>query len=77
MQDSAWRRHIQQHLSIVEGAMGSVPDWRRTAFWSNSRFMQAWRKAKELPESQEAAAERRRHEMCDELPASMDMHLHA
>ena len=29
IQDSALRRNIQQPLSIVEGAMGSVPDWRR------------------------------------------------
>ena len=48
MQESAFRRHVQQHLSFVETVLGPLPDWRSTAFWRDSSFTQAWQKGKEL-----------------------------
>ena len=36
-------------LSVMEAAVGPLPDWRRTAFWRESSFVQAWGRAKGLP----------------------------
>ena len=35
-------RPCRLFLSQVESAMGSVPDWRRRAYWLEIPFMQAW-----------------------------------
>ena len=73
MQESAFRRHVQQHLSFVETVLGPLPDWRSTAFWRDSSFTQAWQKGKELflpllPQYEEAVAELTQEEMCVLFP---------
>ena len=33
----------------MESGLDAPPDWRRTAFWRKSSFMQAWERAQRLP----------------------------
>lgn len=35
--------HYKDFLSNVESDLGTMPDWRTSAFWHNSSFQQAWR----------------------------------
>ena len=55
-------------LSTVEAALGSLPDWKSTAFWRNSSFLQAWSRALALPYPQEARADYHHHYMCALIP---------
>lgn len=47
LQESKAKRHFELYLSTVQSGLGAVPDWKRTAFWHDSGFLQARRSAQE------------------------------
>ena len=51
VQDSGLKRHYDLYLATMESGLDAAPDWRRTAFWRESSFMQAQQKAQKLPRS--------------------------
>ena len=74
MQDSAFRRHVQQTISFVESVSGPLPDWRSTAFWRDSSFRHAWQLGKQLKESEEAVAELDQEKSCVAFPVLIYAH---
>ena len=57
VQGPAGRRYLNFLLSTAVADLGAVPDWKRTAFWCNDNFLQAFRMANRLPAAQQAMAE--------------------
>ena len=51
VQDSGLRRYYGNIVSTLEREMDEPPDWRKTAFWRKSSFMQAWQMWKLRPPS--------------------------
>ena len=51
VQDSATHQHFEKHmLFLLESVVGPLPDWRRTAFWRKSSFVQAYERVHPLRE---------------------------
>ena len=47
VQGSAAQTYFKQFMATVEGALGSLPDWKSAGFWRDSRFVRAWSRARE------------------------------
>ena len=56
-QGSAGQQHLSFFLSIATADLGAVPDWKKTAFWCDDSFLQAYYMAKQLPPTQKAKAD--------------------
>ena len=56
VQGLAGQQYFNFLMSTAGAGLGPVPDWKRTAFWCNSSFVQASRMAHKLPPTQEAMA---------------------
>ena len=64
------KRHFELILSTIESGLDEPPDWRKTAFWRKSSFMQAWQRAHRLPQSGvETLAEMEQPILCALIPA--------
>jgi hypothetical protein len=64
------KRHFELILSTIESGLDEPPDWRKTAFWRKSSFMQAWQRAQRLPlSSVETRAELQQPLWCALIPA--------
>ena len=76
-QDSGLQRYYGDIVSTIERDMDEPPDWRKTAFWGQSSFMQAWQMWKLLPPSGRMETEPERERLrCALFPASSWLHLH-
>ena len=56
VQGIAAQQYFKQFLTSLESGLGSLPDWRRTAFWRQSSFLQAWSRAKKASRRPEAVS---------------------
>lgn len=68
VQESGLKRAYDLYLSTMQSGLNALPDWRSTAFWRESSFLQAWQKAREWS-GVETGAELKRLE-CALLSAS-------
>ena len=72
------KRHFELMISTIKSGLDKPPDWRKTAFWRESSFKQAWQRAHRLPQSGvETLAEMEQPILCALIPASSWLNLHA